>query len=191
MISQQQQDVVRGPEDHPEFGNCLTILPTVETARAGRFPTQAVVVTVAARRLIGLSKDGEKLKSVVVVGDPDDPTTHPEFSEISENLRALVSKHFPKAKLVLVSNHPTLDRPQVRHALHYYDRPILRLEAGFKKTFSALSGEDGQAFDDRLKHMGRLESERLVVQATFVRGEVDNSKDNEVKAWIKNLQLLC
>ncbi len=187
MISQLQQDVVQGPLEHPQYGKCLVIRPTLETQRVGRFPTQAVVVTTAARHLISLSKEGEKLQSVIVEGEEHDPTRHPEFHEISENLRELCNKHFPKAKLCLVSNAPVLDRAKARHALVYYDKPILRLEAGFKKTFAALSGEDPNEFTERVTNMGKLELERLVVHASFVRGDIDNSKDNEIRAWIKHL----
>jgi len=38
-----------------------------------------------------------------------------------------------------------------------------------------------------IENMGRVESEKLIVQASFVRGDVDNSKDNEVNAWIRHL----
>lgn len=187
MITQIQQDVVQGPLDHPQFGKSLRIVPTLESHRAGRFPTQAVVVTAAARRLIELSKEGEKIQGVLVEGAEKDPTTHPDFHEISENLRELVNKHFSKAKLCLFSDSPVLDQDKSRHALVYYDKPMLRLDAGFQKTFAALSGEDPAVFKQRVEDMGKLELERLVICTTFVRGKIDNSKDNEVNAWIRIL----
>ena len=187
MISQLKQDVVVGPADDPRFGKSLFVNPTIETPRANRFATQAVVVTAVARRLIELSREGERLKAVVVHGEEHDATRHPEFHEISANLRDLVDKHFPKANMVLLADAAILDRAQVRHALCFYDQPFLRLEAGFQKTFAALSGEDPKLFKPRVKNMGRLESDRLIVQARFVRGDVDNSVDNEVNAWIRHL----
>lgn len=183
---QLQAEIVEGPLEHPLFGRSLVIRPTVETTRANRFPSQAVVVTTAARRLIELSKAGEKLASVVVEGERD-PTTHPEFHQISENLRELLKKWFPKTKLALSSHSPSLDRPETRHALIFYDLPVLSLEAGTQKTVAKLSPETLQEVKDRLEQMGRLEVERLIVRTQFVRGDVDNSKDNEVRAWIKNL----
>ncbi len=187
MIVQLQSEVVQGPLDHPRFGRILVVRPTLETSRSNRFPSQAVVITAAARKLIELTRLGEKLQAVVVEGEPHDPTKHPEFHEITENLRQLLDKHFPKADLVLVSDQPMLDRASVRHALTLYDRPVLRLEAGFQKTFAALTGGDPKAFKDMVEQMGRLGKDRVIVQATFVQGEVDNSSDNEVKAWIKHL----
>lgn len=187
MISQLQEDVVQGPSEDPELGKVLRVFPTLETTRAGRFPSQAVVVTSAARKLIRLSKDGERIHAVIVEGSEHDPTEHADFHEISRNLRELLNKHFAKAKLCLVSDSPLLDRPQVRHSLVHYDLPVLRFEAGFQKTFTALTGQPGSVFKERLEQMGMLELERLVIHATFVRGKVDNSQDKEVKAWLRHI----
>lgn len=187
MISQLQEDVVQGPFDDPELGQTIRVTPTLETARAGRFASQAVVVTSAARMLIRMSKEGEKVHAVVVQGEDHDPTKHPDFDEISRNLRELLNKHFPKAKLLLVSDEPTLERSRVRHALMHYDQPVLRLDAGFQKTFTALTGQPGAVFKERVERMAQLELERLVIRASFVRGKVDNSQDKEVKAWLKHV----
>lgn len=188
MIAQLQEEVVQGPVEHPKLGKTVYVNPMVETPRAGKFPSQAVVVTAAARRLIGLAKDGERIHAVVVAGEGErDPTTHPEFHEISQNLRELMNKHFPKGALCLNSPMPELSRPQARHALNFYDQPNLHLDAGTQKTFSALTGEAGKAFKDMVEFMGRLELERLIISARFVRGSVDNSKDNEVKAWLRHV----
>jgi len=183
---QLQAEIVEGPLDHPLFGRCVVIRPTVETTRANRHPSQAVVVTTAARRLIELSKGGEKLPRVVVEGDKD-PTTHPDFLQISEQLRELTNKWFPKAKLTLHSLNADLSRPEVRHALNSYDTPILVLGAGTRKTLSKLSGESGESFKARIENMRRVESERLIVRSSFVRGTTDNSTDSEVRAWLRNL----
>ena len=187
MISKLQEEVVQGPVEHPRFGKTILVTPTVETTRANRYPSQAVVVTAAARRLIALSKDGERIQAVLMEGGAKDPTHHPEFAEISQNLRELMNKWFPKGLLCLISDDPDLSRPLVRHALGFYDQPILRLEAGTQKTFAALTGGPPKHFKEVVELMGRLELERLIVQANFVRGEPDNSKESEVKAWIRHL----
>lgn len=187
MISQLQEDVVRGPEEHPRFGKALIVTPTVQTSRANRFPSQAVVVTCAARKLIELSRENYRLQAVIVEGGDNDPTRHPEFHEICENLRELLNKHFPKAKLTLLSAVPDLERARTRHAVTFFDQPIFRLEAGFQKTFAALTGADPKLFKGVVENMGRIESEKLIVEANFVRGDIDNSKESEVNAWIRHL----
>jgi hypothetical protein len=186
MIAQLQADVVQGPIAHPELGRTVIVRPTLETARANRFPTQAVIVTSAARRLIELSKEGDKVETVLVEGEKD-PTSHPEFHEISANLKELLKKWFPKAKLCLQSVSPELERPQARHAIGFYDTVLLRFEAGTQKTYAALTGERPQTFKAMVENLGRLDHGRMIVRADFVRGDVDNSRDAEVRAWIRHL----
>ena len=61
----------------------------------------SVVVTSSARRLIDLSKGGEKVETIAVIGSEADPASHPDLREITENLRILRTKWFPRAKLAL------------------------------------------------------------------------------------------
>jgi wyosine [tRNA(Phe)-imidazoG37] synthetase (radical SAM superfamily) len=181
-----QEELVQGPAVHPRYGRTIVVRPTCQGMRAGRFPTQAVVVTNVARKVIEIQRSGEKIQALLVEGEKD-PTLHPEFHEISENLRELLKKWFPKAQLILHAQQPELSTARARHALSFYDKPVLRLEAGTQKTVAAITGDASRAIKDTLDHMGRLEIDRLILQTRFVRGEIDNSSENEVRAWLKNL----
>jgi hypothetical protein len=187
MIAQLQEEIVQGPLSHPRLGRILLMRPTVQTLRAGRFPTQAIVVTAVARKLIELVRATEKIQALVVEGGNDGPTKHPEFSPICENVRQLLDKHFPKAQMCLVCDATPLDNPNLRHALTFFDQTILRLDAGTQKTWAALTGANPKDFKDVVESLGRLGPERLILQTRFVRGEVDNSSDSEVKAWLKHV----
>lgn len=187
MIANWLDQVVRGPVELAQFGRTITIHPMLESTRPGRYPSQAVVVTAAARRLMELSKDGDKVKSIVVIGDDADPSEHPEFHEISEQLREICNKWYPRGKLAVICKVPSLARQQTRHALNFYDLPIARLDAGTQKTFAAITGQKASVFKDVVANLSRLENDRLIVEAEFVRGDIDNSKEAEVKAWLRHL----
>ena len=187
MIARLQEEIVVGPIDHPRLGRSVAVRPTVETLRANRYPTQALVVTAVARKLIELVRASEKIHALVVEGGTDGPTKHPEFHHICGNLRQLLDKHFPKALLCLVADATPLDSPNLRHALTFFDQTILRLDAGTQKTWAALTGSNPKQFKGVVESMGRLGADRLIVQTRFVRGEVDNSNETEVKAWIRQL----
>lgn len=186
MLTAVLEEVVRGPAADDRFGKHLLIEPTIETSRAGRYATQAVVVTAAARRIIELSKGGEKLQNIVVAGDKD-PTLNPDFREISENLRELCNKWFARAKMCVISPTPRVEDPDVRQGLVCYDRALVRLEAGTQKTYAALSGDAAKNFKPLVEGLANLDLSNIVVQACFVRGAVDNSTDNEVRAWLRYL----
>lgn len=190
MVVLNAASIISGPEKTNAWGQTFTLdlgTPdsTLAISRDNRLPRTAVVVTLAARELMRLSKEGEKVEHIVVVGTEVDPTLHPGFREISENLRALRQKWFPRAKLVLISNAPSIDSAEVRIALGVYDKPVIRFEHGTTKTFSKMTGRKSSELAEMTRFLSTLE--RLIVRACFVRGDVDNSTDNEVKGWIRRL----
>lgn len=187
MIARLQEEIVLGPIDYPRLGRTVVVRPTIETVRVHRFPSQAIIVTAAARKLIELVRAGDKIQAMVVEGGQEGPTKHPEFHQICENLRQLLDKHFSKALLCLVTDATPLDSPNLRHALTFFDQTILRLDAGTQKTWAALTGANPKQFKGVVESLGRLGADRIIVQTRFVRGEVDNSNETEVKAWIRQL----
>ncbi len=191
MIVLNPESIISGPTRTPRWGAALRIDlgaldSTLAISRDNRLPRAAVVVTLAAQELMRMSKGGDKVQSILVVGSEIDPTCHPGFREISENLRDLRNKWFPKAKLCLVSDHPELDRLEVRMALGIYDNPVVRMEYGSVKTFRALTGRKSTKLGEIVQHLGSLD--RVIVRARFVRGDVDNSTETELKGWIKRLR---
>ncbi len=149
--------------------------------------SQAVVVTTIAMALKEYSKDGAKIKTFVVNGEYC-PLRHDDFRAISENLKAIAKKWFPKARLHLIGFPRYVNSPGVSVALQFYHEVTLRLEAGTQKTFAAMTGEKGEVYKRVLSTLARLDLGNLVIRARFVRGDVDNSTVNEVRGWIKTLQ---
>jgi hypothetical protein len=154
-------------------------------SRENRMPRASVVVTTAARHIIRISKAGEKIETLAVWGSVADPTQHPDFREITENLRDLRNKWFAKAKLCLISEAPHLEDAELRHVLGIYDRVYLRMEWGTAKTFAAMTGRKSTEFATFIGSITHLE--HVVFQARFIRGEVDNTTEPEVRAWIKKI----
>lgn len=153
-----------------------------------RPPSAGVIVTSAARRIIELSKNGDKVDNILVQGIQD-PTTHPDFKALVENLRELRDKWFPKAKLTLFTSPLHLEDPEVRHAVALFDQPIVRFEWGTAKTFSSMTGAPGTQLKSVLKNMSHLD--RFIVEAVFRKTTSnDNSADNEVRGWLKRLDEL-
>jgi hypothetical protein len=157
----------------------------LSVSRETRMPRASVLVTTAARHIIRVSKLGDKIDTLLVYGSSIDATLHPDFREITANLRDLRNKWFAKAKLWLVSDDPHIELPVVRHAFATYDRVVVRLETGTQKSYAALTGRKPAEYATLLGQLGAID--RLVVQARFYKGEVDTTTDTEVKAWVKKL----
>lgn len=184
VVALLQLEVLRGPHRRPGLGQCLEVLPTSDTGRPGTFPGQGIIVTRAARRMIELSKAGEKLESIAVVGPPD-PTLHGEFREITENLKELARKWYPKLGLTLITGPLHLSAPEVRHACSLYERMIVRLDGAAQKTFAALQpASKGASLKTAIDQLAVLEHSGLVLRTQLTQGTVDTTTEAELKAWI-------
>lgn len=158
-------------------------------SRDNRMPRASVVVTTAARNMIRISKAGEKIEAVVVYGSAVDPTQHPDFREIAENVRDLRNKWFSKAKLCLATDEPRLEDAEQRHVLTVFDKVFARFEWGTAKTYTAMTGKKSADYNALATTLTGID--RLIVQARFQKGgEVDTASEAEVKAWIKKVQEL-
>ena len=183
--------ILKGPQKSERLGAVLGIdLGYSETAlsvsRDNRMPRASVVITTAARTIIRLSKGGEKIESIAAIGSEIDPTAHPDFREITGNLRDLRNKWFPKAKLWLQADDPRFETPSVRHNLAVFDRVLVRFEWGTAKVFTAMTGKKGADLTSLQANLTHLES--LVVQARFGKSDAtDNAAEAEVKAWVKRM----
>ncbi|MFT7670861.1 MAG: wyosine [tRNA(Phe)-imidazoG37] synthetase (radical SAM superfamily) [Planctomycetota bacterium] len=191
MVVLNPESVITGPARSERWARALridlgTLNSTLAISRENRLPRSAVVVTLAAREMMRISKAGEKVDNIVVFGSEVDPTRHPGFREISENLRALRAKWFPRAKLALISNDPQLSDMDVRISLGFYDKPVIRLEHGTVKTYQKLTGHKSAQLTEIVHQLSSLE--KVIIQAEFISGEVDNSTEAEVKGWIKRLR---
>ena len=149
-----------------------------------KMPTPGVIVTSAARRLIELSRGGDKIETLLVTGNLE-PTSHPELVEVIENLRELRDKWFSKATLALVSDSIDVDAPHLRHALGMFDKPLVRFEWGTAKSFSSLSGRPATELKRIVEALAGLD--RLILQACFTEDKKGNGSVTEVRNWIKKV----
>jgi hypothetical protein len=164
-------------QTHPEEAG-----PIIRMRRT--VPTPGVIITSAARRMIELSRAGEKLETLLVTGNLE-PTSHPELVEVVENLRELRDKWYPKAALALVSDAIDVDAVHLRHALGMFDKPVVRFEWGTAKAFASATGRPGTDLKRIVEALAGLE--RLMLQATFSDGKGGNATPTEVRNWIKKV----
>ncbi len=140
------------------------------------------------------------LRQLVAAGTPPDvitfagngePTLHPHFEEVIDDVVALRDALCPTAKISVLSNATQLARDDVRRALERVDNPILKLDSAFEATVRRMNNPQGSAYTVRgvVEEMKRFEG-RMILQTMFLRGEVDgaqvdNTTDEEVTAWLR------
>ncbi|MFT5051158.1 MAG: hypothetical protein ACI8QZ_002568 [Chlamydiales bacterium] len=189
MTSTAASTIIYGPKKTRRFGAALLFDITAPQTnlvveRGSAIPRASVIVTSAARHIIDHSKAGDKVESIVVFGSRENPTQHPDIKEITENLRALRGKWYARAKLCIVSDTPKVCS-SAASALHMYDNLLQTYEWGSTKVFTSATGVKGTELAPLTKQLGVFEN--LVVRARFYRGDLDNSEEKEVRAWIKRL----
>jgi wyosine [tRNA(Phe)-imidazoG37] synthetase (radical SAM superfamily) len=152
------------------------------------------------RRNIRTALDA-RLKELAAANQPPDaitfagngePTLHPEFAGVIEDVNELRDKYFPKAGVVVLSNSTTLGDPDVFRALTKV-RNIMKLDAGSEETFRSINGplvpvRLEKIVNDLVRFNGKLIIQTLFLR-TFLNGQwVDNTTDEEVSLWIGHLK---
>jgi MoaA/NifB/PqqE/SkfB family radical SAM enzyme len=109
-----------------------------------RLPTREEVYAALEARLILMQQNGPHPNVLTFAGNGE-PTSHPQFPEIVDDVIALRNKYFPDAKVSVLSNSTFIGRPAVFEALKRLDNNILKLDT---------RGAEGQ--QKALEFMGKL-----------------------------------
>lgn len=157
-----------------------------------RLPARAHVKEVLEKKLISLAEEGMHLDVMTFAGNGE-PTSHPEFEGIVDDVIELRDKYCPSAKISVLSNSTFLTRKQVFDALHKVDNNILKLDT-VDRDFIELVDRPNAGYDLE-KVIGALKAfeGRLIIQTMFLKGEfegkaIDNTTDEYVLPWIEVLK---
>lgn len=141
-------------------------------------------------KLKSMSEAGERLDVITFSGNGE-PTLHPDFEGIVDDVIALRDKYFPKVKISVLSNSTMIGREDVANALKKVDNNILKLDSAIDRTVRLIDRPNNPAFSVAetvrlLKSFGG----QCIVQTMMLRGEhdgetIDNTTDAEVEALAK------
>jgi len=146
----------------------------------------------------------EKLKSMVETGmRPDaitfagngEPTIHPQFPEILEDAIQLKDQYFPEARVSVLSNASTLDKPAIFQALKKTGNSILKLDAGTEEMFRLINGpRSGITLRAIVEKLKEFQGE-LIIQTLFLRGNldgkmIDNTAEPEISRWLEHIRAI-
>lgn len=150
-----------------------------------------------SRELVG-QKLEEKLKEMtardhapdaITFAGNGEPTIHPQFPEIMHDVMRLRDQYFPEARVTVLSNASTLNKPAVFNALKKTGDSILKLDAGNEETFRIINNPKQEitlrSIVDRLREF----EGKLIIQSLFLRGyvngkKVDNTSEPELSQWL-------
>jgi wyosine [tRNA(Phe)-imidazoG37] synthetase (radical SAM superfamily) len=154
---------------------------------ADEWPAASVVAEAVRQTLRTLKANGSTVDHITLAGNGE-PTLHPAFSEIVEQLRDVRDREWKSARLAVLSNGGTIERPGVLAALKRIDDPYLKLDTAEAPLFRKLNGATrGRSIPIHLLRA----VPHLTIQSLFTRddsGNIDNTTAAAIDSWIDALK---
>jgi len=152
-------------------------------------PTPEKVKADLEARLADMKAKGEPLDVITFSGNGE-PTVHPQFPEIIDAVVSLRDRHFPQAKVSVLSNSTRIFSPAVADALRRVDNNILKLDSAIERTVQLLDRPNlSYRLPKVIEQLAQF-SGSGIIQTMITRGShdgeaVDNSTDEEIAALIE------
>lgn len=160
-----------------------------------RFPSREEVAAALELRLQDMQKNGPK-PDVITFSGNGEPTLHPQFDEVVDDVIRLRDIYFPKAKISVLSNSTRIFQPKVFNALLRVDNNILKLDTVNLPFIKAVDRPVDTYYDAKLlvSQMARFKG-HCIIQTMFLQGEADgkdisNTSDLFVLPWIEALKTI-
>ena len=133
-------------------------------------------------------KKGEKVDYITFSGNGE-PTLHPEFNQIVDEVIKLRDKYLPEAKVAILSNSSMVSSPEVKKALNKLDLRIMKLDCGTKEKFQKINSP-ARAIEYEKLVEDLKELKNITIQSVFIGGEITNTNTDEVEEWIEKIRYI-
>lgn len=147
------------------------------------------VRTKLEQKLAAMKANGDSLDVITFSGNGE-PTLHPDFNGVVDDVIALRDCYYPQVKISVLSNSTMIDRPAVVEALKKVDNNILKLDSAIDRTMRLIDRPVNSHFNvaDLVEHLKQF-SGQCIIQTMMLRGEhngerIDNTTDTEVEALL-------
>jgi wyosine [tRNA(Phe)-imidazoG37] synthetase (radical SAM superfamily) len=144
-------------------------------------------------QMLIVMKSNDNATDVITFAGNGEPTTHPDFDLIIDDTVALRNTYFPKAKIAVLSNATMIQNKKVFNALHKIENNILKLDSALDATVKLINNPPKNFKVKKLTENLMTFNGNLIIQTMFVTGtyneiNIDNTSDEEIKAWLELLK---
>lgn len=150
------------------------------------FPSRREVAMLLREKLSQMKADGQRLDVITFSGNGE-PTLHPDFAGIIDDVIALRDEFFPDVRISVLTNSTRIDRAEVVEALRRVDNNILKLDSAVESTMRRLDRPTSSAFTVAgvVERLAAFKGTGII-QTMMLRGDgIDNTTDGEVSALIE------
>ena len=156
-------------------------------------PSREKVADDLRTKLQEMNQAGER-PDVITFSGNGEPTLHPDFAGIVDDVIALRDEYCPQAKVSVLSNSTMTDKADVVSALRKVDNNILKLDSAVEQTMRLIDVPQQPDFTvEKVVEQLSVFADQCIVQTMILRGEhdgqpVDNSTPEEIDALIAAYQ---
>lgn len=145
-------------------------------------------------KLIQCQQDKIPIDSITFSGNGE-PTLHPDFLAIVDNLIRLRDQYYPNAIITCLSNSTQLYRDDVREALMKIENPVLKLDAVTEELYQMINAPVQDVKVAQIIEWLKLFKGQFVLQTLFFSGKIggvafDNAKEPHLSQWIDVVLML-
>ena len=154
-------------------------------------PAREEVCAALEARLQDMRQNGPAPDVLTFAGNGE-PTAHPHFPEIVDDVLALRNRYFPNAKVSVLSNSTLIHRPAVFEALNRVDNNILKLDTVDEAYIRRLDRPTGAYSVDSVIEGMKAFHGNCIIQTMFLKGgyeghDMDNTSDRYVLPWLEKV----
>jgi wyosine [tRNA(Phe)-imidazoG37] synthetase (radical SAM superfamily) len=112
-----------------------------------------------------------------------EPTIHPDFPVIVDEVRKLRDRLRPGAQLAILSNSSRIAQPTILSALKRIDTPMMKLDAGDPQTFQMIN-QPAKSIEFWEMVDGLRSIPDLMIQSMLIDGKVSNVRGHAYGSWV-------
>jgi wyosine [tRNA(Phe)-imidazoG37] synthetase (radical SAM superfamily) len=143
-------------------------------------------------RLKAMKAEENSPDNITFAGNGE-PTIHPEFTGIIEDVVSLRDQYFPATEITVLSNATMLRKKSVFEALKKVNNNVLKLDTVVEDTFIKLNQPyAGLSLSTIINNIKKYNGSQII-QTLFIRGKfngnfIDNTTEFELAAWLDVLK---
>lgn len=159
-----------------------------------RRPSREQVARVLEEKLKDMKENGPAPDVLTFAGNGE-PTIHPDFPAIVDDVVALRDKYFPNAKISVLSNGTMAPNPRVREALMKVDNNLQKLDTVDQQYIGRLNRPTGKYNVDEIIESLKLFKGHVIIQTMFLNGadgeeSIGNTGDGYVLPWLEAVKAI-
>ncbi|MCL2312373.1 MAG: radical SAM protein [Firmicutes bacterium] len=146
-------------------------------------------ITEAVEKKLQECRENHTLVDSITFSGNGEPTLHPNFCQIIDNMIVLRDKYYPKTAITCLSNATQLANKYLLSVLQKIENPILKLDAVTEPLFQLINKPIIDiSVNEIINHLQKLNG-NFILQSLFLKGmfnnqTFNNAEESHLSLWI-------